>query len=325
MAAALLLGVISYTTSGTESPSRDEPGDRVVAEVPARPQGRVYPELMKLARRGVGDPLAVGRTDAPVVMVEYADFKCGYCGKFARDSEPALIKKYVGDGTLRIEWRNFPIFGNQSEAAARAAWAAGRQGRFWEFHAAAYAKGSKEKGFAVERLDQLAREAGVKDISRYRDDRESDAAEASVRKDLAEAYGLGATSTPSFVVNGRPIAGAQPLETFTRAIEAAKNDPLPKDVPKKDTPQKNQAPKGVPTTGIPTTGGPMTGVPTAGVSQKDTTKQDSKAGGRAGGKAGSRGDGTGDGKVHGTVHGTVSGKGDEGQDEGEGEGGKVDR
>ncbi len=70
---------------------------------------------MKLARRDAGDALAQGRADAPVVLIEYADFKCGYCGKFARDTEPALVKKYVDDGTLRIEWRNFPIFGAESE------------------------------------------------------------------------------------------------------------------------------------------------------------------------------------------------------------------
>lgn len=117
MAATVLLGVVSYTSTRPDPPSSAPSRDRVISEIPAQPQAGVYPELVKLARRGVGDPLAVGRADAPVVMVEYADFKCGYCGKFARDSEPALIKKYVEDGTLRIEWRNFPIFGNQSEAA----------------------------------------------------------------------------------------------------------------------------------------------------------------------------------------------------------------
>ncbi|MGW6743325.1 thioredoxin domain-containing protein [Streptomyces sp. NPDC055025] len=283
MAATVLLGVVSYTSTRPEPPSRAPSRDRVISEIPAQPQAGVYPELVKLARRGVGDPLAVGRADAPVVMVEYADFKCGYCGKFARDSEPALIKKYVEDGTLRIEWRNFPIFGNQSEAAARAAWAAGRQGRFWQFHAAAYAEGSKEKGFAVDRLDQLAREAGVKDINRYRDDRESDAAEASVRKDQAEAYGLGATSTPSFLVNGRPIAGAQPLETFTRAIEAAKKDPPPKLTPQKETAPKGTAPKDPPTNGtapkdLPTTNSSTNGTLPKDLPTKDPTKRDSKGG-----------------------------------------------
>ncbi|MER6995178.1 DsbA family protein [Streptomyces sp. NPDC000410] len=214
--AAVLLGVASYTAT-KPAPASSSP----VADVSADPQAGVYPELTKLARRDAKDPLAVGRADAPVVMIEYADFKCGYCGKFARDTEPALVEKYVENGTLRIEWRNFPIFGEESEAAARAAWAAGQQGRFWQFHAAAYAAGAKEKGFGGPRLRELAEQAGVPDLARFTRDTDGEAARRAVAKDQEEGYALGATSTPSFLVNGRPIAGAQPADTFTEAIEAA--------------------------------------------------------------------------------------------------------
>ncbi|MEU9457230.1 MULTISPECIES: DsbA family protein [unclassified Streptomyces] len=216
--AAALLGYVSYQAT---APDHSGPSSPSVADVAADPDAGVYPELAKLARRDAGDKLAQGRADAPVVLIEYADFKCGYCGKFARDTEPALVKKYVDNGTLRIEWRNFPIFGAESEAAARAAWAAGQQNRFWQFHAAAYAEGAKEKGFGKDRLKALAREAGVADLDRFARDADSSAASAAVSKDQEQGYGIGATSTPSFLINGRPIAGAQPAETFTRAIEAA--------------------------------------------------------------------------------------------------------
>ncbi|MGW6062373.1 DsbA family protein [Streptomyces sp. NPDC055189] len=222
--AALLLGAASYSATKPDEPSsvtaKEESPDSP-ADVSADPQAGVYPELAKLARRDAKDPLAQGRKDAPVVLIEYADFKCGYCGKFARDTEPDLVKKYVDEGTLRIEWRNFPIFGADSESAARGAWAAGQQGRFWQFHEAAYADGSKEKGFGGDRLKELAKEAGVKDIGRFSDDAGSAGAKAAVKKDQEEAYGLGATSTPSFLVNGRPISGAQPDEVFDQAIEQA--------------------------------------------------------------------------------------------------------
>lgn len=219
LVAALLLGYASY--SATKPSDAGPGGSSAVAPSSAGPGGDSHPELLELARRDAGDPLAAGRADAPVVMVEYADFQCGYCGKFARDTEPELMRKYVEDGTLRIEWRNFPIFGAESEAAARASWAAGQQGRFWEFHAAAYADGAKEKGFGAARLRELAREAGVGDLDRFARDTESEAARKAVARDQEEGYGLGATSTPSFLVNGRPIAGAQPMETFTQAVEAA--------------------------------------------------------------------------------------------------------
>ncbi|MGW2087029.1 DsbA family protein [Streptomyces sp. NPDC001880] len=216
--AATLLGFVSYQAT---APGDSGSGSSSVADVAADPDAGVYPELAKLARRDPDDKLAQGRADAPVVLIEYADFKCSYCAKFARDTEPALVKKYVDNGTLRIEWRNFPIFGAGSEAAARAAWAAGQQDRFWQFHAAAYAEGAMEKGFGKDQLKALAQQAGVPDLDRFARDADSAAARAAVSKDQEEGYGIGAASTPSFLINGRPIAGAQPMETFTAAIEAA--------------------------------------------------------------------------------------------------------
>lgn len=216
--AAALFGYVSYLATAPDSP---DSGSSAVADVTAEPDAGVYPELAKLARRDAGDKLAQGRADAPVVLIEYADFKCGYCAKFARDTEPALVKKYVDNGTLRIEWRNFPIFGAESEAAARASWAAGQQGRFWQFHSAAYAEGVKEKGFGKDRLKALAQQAGVADLDRFQADADGAAAAAAVSKDQEQGYGIGATSTPSFLINGRPIAGAQSTQTFDQAIEQA--------------------------------------------------------------------------------------------------------
>ncbi|MEV7556978.1 thioredoxin domain-containing protein [Streptomyces sp. NPDC089795] len=218
--AAITLGLVSWQATAPDGSGSagSGSGSGAVAEPGTDPAA----ELKALARRESGDKLAVGRADAPVVLIEYSDFKCGYCGKFARDTEPELVKKYVADGTLRIEWRNFPIFGAESEAAAKAAWAAGQQDRFDAFHAAAYAAGSKEKGFAEPRLVELAREAGVGDLERFKADLAGEPAAAALRKDQEEGYRIGVTSTPSFLLNGRPIAGAQPLDTFTAAIAKAK-------------------------------------------------------------------------------------------------------
>ncbi|MFD4241217.1 DsbA family protein [Streptomyces sp. NPDC058525] len=218
--AALTLGLVSWQAS-TASTDQPAAGAGAGAGASAAPRTDPAAELKALARRDSGDKLAVGRADAPVVLIEYSDFKCGYCGKFARDTEPALVKKYVENGTLRIEWRNFPIFGADSEAAAKAAWAAGQQDRFAAFHAAAYADGSKEKGFGEARLMELAEQAGVPDLERFKKDMAGEQAAAALKKDQDEGYRIGVTSTPSFLVNGQPIAGAQPLDAFTAAIAKA--------------------------------------------------------------------------------------------------------
>ncbi|MEU4981763.1 thioredoxin domain-containing protein [Streptomyces sp. NPDC021969] len=179
--------------------------------------------LLALARRDASDPLAVGRPDAPVVLIEYSDFQCPFCGRFARETKPELLRSYVDKGTLRIEWRNFPIFGEESEQAALAGWAAGRQQKFWEFHDVAYGKPRERNtgAFGAENLVAMAREAGIADIERFQADMASDEARSAVREDQEEGYTLGVTSTPAFLVNGRPILGAQPTETFEEAVETA--------------------------------------------------------------------------------------------------------
>ncbi|MEU9105990.1 thioredoxin domain-containing protein [Streptomyces xanthophaeus] len=221
--AAVTLGLVSWqATAPADKDSGGFVGSGSGPASSAAPRNDPAAELKALARREPGDKLAVGRADAPVVLIEYSDFKCGYCGKFARDTEPELVKKYVDEGTLRIEWRNFPIFGAESEAAAKAAWAAARQDRFAQFHAAAYADGAKEKGFGEARLTELARQAGVPDLERFKADMAGEEAAAALKKDQEEGYRIGVTSTPSFLINGKPLAGAQPLSAFTAAIAQAK-------------------------------------------------------------------------------------------------------
>ncbi|MEV5986543.1 thioredoxin domain-containing protein [Streptomyces sp. NPDC052051] len=208
-------------SGGSTSP--DRPAAAASSPVGEATLDEQQKSLLALARRDAKDPLAMGRADAPVVLIAYADFQCAFCGKFARETERQLVSTYVDKGDLRIEWRNFPVFGAESERAARASWAAGQQGRFWQFHDVAYAKEhAHNKGeFSAARLREMAREAGVRDLDRFATDMESDAARTSVGHDQGEGYTLGVSSTPAFLVNTTPILGAQPLNAFTDAIDKA--------------------------------------------------------------------------------------------------------
>lgn len=214
--AALALGVVSTLTGGADRAPATSPPSASTAPSADSSEG---PEA---ARREAGDPRAVGRADAPVVMVEYSDFQCPFCGKFARDVRPELMGQ-VEAGALRIEWRDFPIFGAESEAAARAGYAAGLQGRFWEFHDVAFGKERKRDsgGFATGKLVEMARAAGVPDLERFRLDMTLDPAVEALRRDRAEGFELGVPSTPAFLINGKPLLGAQPLEVFEHEIRAA--------------------------------------------------------------------------------------------------------
>lgn len=184
--------------------------------------------IADLERRRDGDELALGRKDAPVVMVEYSDFRCPFCGRFARETHPELVRRYVDRGVLRIEWRDFPIFGEQSERAARAARAASRQGRFWEFQERLFAD-APSKGHAnypKAKLLAAAKAVGVPDLARFERDMQADDVRREVAADRDQGLGIGVNSTPAFVVNGTPVLGAQPLEAFVTAIEQARgSDP----------------------------------------------------------------------------------------------------
>ncbi|OSP41180.1 disulfide bond formation protein DsbA [Streptomyces sp. 13-12-16] len=221
LAAAAVTAAFALTLDDSDNRNETAGEPAVVTEsaVPAPADE----SLLALARRDPSDALAVGRADAPVVMIEYSDFQCPFCGRFARETKPELLRSYVDKGILRIEWRNFPVFGEESEQAALAGWAAGQQKKFWEFHDVAYSKPRERNtgDFGAENLIAMAREAGIADIERFQADMTSDKARSAVQKDREEGYVLGVTSTPAFLINGKPILGAQPTDTFEEAVETA--------------------------------------------------------------------------------------------------------
>ena len=130
-----------------------------------------------------------------------------------------MVKEYVESGTLRMEWRDFPYLGQGSLDAAVAARAAQEQGRFWEYHDLLYE--NQSGGFPRDKLVELAREAGL-DVERFEEDLASGRFERVVAEDFQEGQERGISGTPTFVINGRVVAGVQPVEVFEDEIERAK-------------------------------------------------------------------------------------------------------
>jgi protein-disulfide isomerase len=132
------------------------------------------------------------------------------------------VEEYVEDGTLRVEWRDFPYLGQESLNAAVAARAAQEQGKFWEYHELLYR--NQSGGFSVEKLLGLANEAGL-DVERFEEDLSSpDRYTKVVAEDFREGQERGISGTPTFVINGQVIAGLQPVEVYEDAIERAKRE-----------------------------------------------------------------------------------------------------
>ncbi|PWU54291.1 disulfide bond formation protein [Micromonospora sp. S4605] len=173
-----------------------------------------------LARRTPGDPLALGEPDAPIVIIEYADFQCPFCGRHARETEPKLVREYVDKGLVRIEWRDLPYLGAESTDAAAAGRAAAAQGKFWEFHSAVYAKERRVNSGSLDEgaLRDIATRIGL-NLTSFDADRGSTATRAAVLRDQQEATSMGLTGTPAFIVGDTPVIGAQPYEAFKQAID----------------------------------------------------------------------------------------------------------
>jgi protein-disulfide isomerase len=174
------------------------------------------------------DGTALGRPDAPVTLVEYADLQCPYCAQWALGALPALVEDYVRAGKLRIEFHGLAFIGPDSEVALRTALAAGRQDRLWHVVELLYAsQGAENSGWVTE--DLVARTAASVPRLEPRQlaaDRQSEAVDAEIAKAQAQAQASNVRGTPAFEI-GRTGSTLRRLEVtslepaqFRKAVEA---------------------------------------------------------------------------------------------------------
>lgn len=169
---------------------------------------------------GLGDP------NAPVVIQEFSDFGCGHCGDFALETKELLIEEYVETGKVYLE---FHSVGGMLQSfatlqAAEAAYCAGEQGAFWQYHDLVFLNQSTLfSNRAADNTSKLVKIAGILDLDQdqfqrcllnrvYLD-------QAAADESLARSYGI--TGTPGFMINGFLLTGNQPIENFRQVIDGA--------------------------------------------------------------------------------------------------------
>jgi protein-disulfide isomerase len=212
-AIALIAGLVGLTIGATIGDDSQPPAAAPGA-VEAAAEG-ASPITGTDARPVLGDE------DAAVTIDLYSDFGCPFCGRHDRDTEPELIARYVETGQAKIVWHDVPFQGPTSVQLHVAARAAERQDRFWEFKEATFRTDGRDASSAM--LQALATEAGL-DLERFEADLADPALEQLVMSDLQSAQAAGVSGTPAFLVNGRPLMGAQPLPAFVELIEEALTD-----------------------------------------------------------------------------------------------------
>ena len=222
--AALGIGALAGSNWGerdaapapTPTASETAAGGQEAPEASATPSENPFEPLF---RRQDGDPFALGAVDAPVVIIEYADFTCRYCGVFAVETLPTLLEEYVEAGLVRFEWWDAPILSDDSVQTAIAARAAAEQDLFWEFYDEIFAH--TYDGGDYERDDILALAAQVDglDLAAFETALDDPALAQAVALEGQQSQQLGVQSTPTFVVGSQVLSGAQPAEVFRQVID----------------------------------------------------------------------------------------------------------
>jgi protein-disulfide isomerase len=156
-----------------------------------------------------------GPEDAPVVMVEFSDFQCPYCHRFATETLPQIRQTY-GD-KVRFIYRDFPLSSihPQAEKAAEAGQCAQEQGKFWELHDLMF---ENQGALMVDDLKGYAQEAGL-DAATFSDCLDSGKTAQEIQRDYQDGQVAGVTGTPGFLVNGVLVVGAQPFSVFQQVLD----------------------------------------------------------------------------------------------------------
>jgi Na+/H+ antiporter NhaA len=194
---------------------------RLIARIPATTRARqlsgTADELLDLADDI--DPEVDhlrGNHDAPVVLLEYGDYECPYCGQ-AETVIRELLDAFGDD--LCYVWRHLPLndVHPRAQVAAEVAEAAGAEGRFWEMHDLLI---SHQDELLPMHIRGYAEELGL-DVERLWRDVHGREFAARVTRDVASADESGVSGTPTFFINGRRHQGAYDIETLTAAVRAA--------------------------------------------------------------------------------------------------------
>lgn len=211
VAGVVIAGSIVYVSGGSRGGARPPPSN---GSNP--PPSAALPSAQNLED---GNDPVLGNPDAKVVIVEFSDFQCPFCGSFWRDTLPQVKDAYIKTGKARLVYRDFPISSIHPEAqkAAEAAECASEQDKFWEYHDLIF---SRQTTLSVANEKLWAAELKL-DTQKFNQCLDTGKYAAEVAKDFTDGQAAGVTGTPTFYINGKSVVGAVPFAALKTAIDAA--------------------------------------------------------------------------------------------------------
>ncbi|HQV68456.1 MAG TPA: DsbA family protein [Thermoflexales bacterium] len=219
----------SYSLDDIRAAAKAGAADAIASELanaqdsigPAAPQAQATPVVVQnIALR---TPNTMGNANAKVTIIEYSDFQCPYCLSFHQQTYQKIIDQYVKTGKVKLAYKQMPIASIHPMAtpAAIASECAADQGKFWEYHDTLFNKlGAGQLDVKAESLTTYAKSLGL-DTDKFQSCLKDGAAQARVTSDTQEGAKIGVRGTPTFVINGQLLVGAQPFSAFQQAIDAA--------------------------------------------------------------------------------------------------------
>jgi len=155
----------------------------------------------------------LGNPNGDITVVEFFDYNCGWC-KRAVDE---IVKLTAADSNVKIVMKEFPIFGENSTIAAKAAMASIKQGKYWEFHRALM----KERQVTKDNIFPIAEKVGL-DVAKLKADMDNPEYDAAIKATADIAQALGIEGTPGFIVDAKVNVGYLPLDGLKQLIGEAR-------------------------------------------------------------------------------------------------------
>ncbi|HEY8795826.1 MAG TPA: DsbA family protein [Gemmatimonadaceae bacterium] len=165
----------------------------------------------------------LGNPAASVWVVEVSDFQCPYCRQFHDESYSELKRAYVDSGKVRLAYVNFPLpMHHNAFAASESAMCAAAQDKFWQMHDALFATQKQWEALPAPQptFDSLAAAQGV-ELAPFRKCVSGHMTKPMIEADIDRATKAGVESTPTFLIGGMMLTGAQPVANFRKAIDSA--------------------------------------------------------------------------------------------------------
>ena len=173
-----------------------------------------------------GSPI-LGKSEAPVTILDFSDFQCLNCGRYVKNTEPIVNETYIQAGKVSLVYKYFPFVGFDSMNAALAGQCAQEQGKFWQFHQLLFANQKPiDSGWvSKDKLKIFASQISELDLQKFSECLDSERYKDHINKDLEMANKYQLRATPSFIIvnsdgtDPEILTGAHPFPSFAAIID----------------------------------------------------------------------------------------------------------